>query len=347
MNTYMLNEILEQPSVIQDILSKFVSGDNILIDLPENISKLRIIASGSSYNAASIMTYFFKANTNLDVNCDYSSEFVLKPYFKYDKNTLYIFISQSGETADTINALRKVKIRGIPSLILTNKENSTLWREATYKMLVYAGEEKSVAATKSFSAQILCLYLIMLRYIQIHNCEMLQERLDELKTLSKIMSDFLETRELLIPVAKILSGFQNIEILGNRVLYALAGEGALKIKETSYININAHPFGEFLHGHLAILNNKSAIIALIDEENIQSNLKTLNKILADYNPTIVTVSETVDVENFDFNFHINKMPLIHKVFTLVLFMQLLACQIATELGRDVDKPKGLKKVVTE
>ena len=347
MNTHMLNEILEQPEVTRKILKKYIDGENILIDLPENITRLRIIASGSSYNAASIITYFFKVNTNLDVNCDYSSEFILKPYFRYDKNTLYIFLSQSGETSDTVNALRKVKIRGIPSLVITNKKDSTLWREADYKLEVFAGEEKSIAATKSFSAQTLCLYLIMLKYIEVHNSEALLSRLEEIKSLPDTMQHFLESRELIQPIAKILSGFDNISILGNRVYYPIAKEAALKIKETSYININAHPFGEFLHGHLAILNRKSAIIALLDADNLQSNLKILNKILQDYNPTVVTVFESPAFENFDFNFQIDNTPFINKVFNLILFSQLLAYQTATELGKDADKPKGLKKIVTE
>lgn len=152
---------------------------------------------------------------------------------------------------------------------------------------------------------------------------------------------------MLSPIAKILSEYQNIAVLGDSFYYPVCTELSLKMKEISYININAYPTGEFLHGHIALLNNKAALIVLIDEENINSNLKSLNKIMSKYNPAVVTVSENISDDTFDCNFHINKQPIINKLFDLILFLQLLSLKTAVALGRDVDNPKGLNKVVQE
>ncbi len=346
MQSYMLSEIQEQPEIFRNILSKYISADGeILIELPEQISQLRIIASGSSYHCASVLTYLFKMNTDLDVNCDYSSEFILKPNFRYDKNTFYVFISQSGETSDTINALKKVKIRGIKSMCITNTKNSTLWNESDYKLSILAGKELSIASTKAFSAQILVLYLTMLKYVQMNGID-ISDKISELKLQPNLLKKFFLSSEIIETISTILYEFQNIIILGNKFNYTIALEGALKIKETSYINVNAYPLGEFLHGHVAVLNNKSAIIAVIDEQNLETNLKNLRKIQQEYNPTIITIS-TKNIEDFDFNFYYDAKTLINKIFCLVTFFQLLAFAIAKQLNRDIDSPKGLKKVVLE
>jgi len=339
----MLEEILEQPAVVSEILKNYVKDGDILIDLSENVSKLRFIASGSSYHAASILKYMFKENTCLDVDCEYSSEFVLRPSFRYDQNTFYIFISQSGETSDTLSAMKKVKLCDIKTMTVTNVINSSLWNEADYKMLMHAGKEVSVASTKAFSAQVLCLYLVMLKFMKID----IAGKIAELTDLPADLRELLNLREKIGAAAKILSEFQNVVVLGNREYFTVSLEGALKIKETSYININAYPTGEFLHGHVAVLNNKAAVIALIDERNVENNLKYLRKIHNDYNgTTIITVSD-YKIGDFDFNLQIPKTSSISKIFNLIVMFQLLAYETAKLLGRDIDSPKGLSKVVLE
>lgn len=347
MQSHMFNEILEQPRVLETFLNEYVKDGEIRIDLPENIKKLRIIASGSSYHAASIMTYFFKMNTNLDVNCDYSSEFVLKSNFGYDESTFYIFISQSGETTDTINALKKAKLRGISTMVITNTKDSTLWRLADYKLFLHAGQELSIASTKSFSAQVLALYLIMLKYLQMKKCVDVSGKLEQLQTLPAETKSFLQKKDVIETAAKILSEFENIIILGNMYYYSLALEGALKIKETSYINVSPFPMGEFLHGHVAVLNNKSAVLALIDDENLKVSLNYLQKITQEYAPTIITISSNDLEDKFDFSFLMEKKNEISTIFKIIIFFQLLAYEIAKILGKNIDMPKGLKKVVLE
>lgn len=345
MESFMLKEILEQPEVVTKILENYIKNNDILIEMPKKISRLRIIASGSSYHAASILTYLYKEYTDIDVNCNYSSEFILKPRVRYDKDTFYIFVSQSGETSDTLSAMNRVKACGIKTMAVTNVENSTLMREADYQMLVHAGKEVSIASTKAVTAQIVCLYLTLLKYMQLQGTDV-SEKIAEIMNLPKTLQNFLGTREIVETAAKFLCEFPNIAVLGNKAYYTVALEGSLKIKETSYINVNACPMGEFLHGHVAVLNTKSAVVALIDEENAEINLKNLRRVNKEYTTTIVTVSEN-DIDEFDFNLRIEKTPVINKLFILLVLLQLLAYNIANALGRDIDNPKGLSKVVLE
>ena len=345
MKTHMLEEILEQPQVVDDILKKYLSGNDILIDLPAKISQLRLVASGSSYHVSVIIANLIKEKTDLDVSYDYSSEFILRNKFSYDKDTLYVFISQSGETSDTVCAMRKVKECGVKTMAITNVKNSTLWNETDYQIDVCAGEEKSIASTKAVTAQVLCMYLMVAKYLKSQNDSSVGKLISDLKDLPATMQKFIDNRELLQPITKVLSEFNNIAILGDSIFYAIALEMALKMKETSYINVNTYPIGEFLHGHMAVLNNKGAIIALLDERNLEANIKILKKAMKDYNPTVVTVSESVDDDAFDFNFHMDKTPFVNRVFNTLLLLQITAYQVATALGRDIDNPKGLSKVV--
>lgn len=346
MQPYMLSEIKEEPQIIKKLLNLYIENSKINITIPKNIKHLRIIASGSSYHCASILTYLFKKYTSLDVNCDYSSEFILKEHFRYNETTFYIFISQSGETTDTIYALKKVKEKNIKNMAITNVENSTITKEADYYLLTHAGIENSIAATKSLLAQIFCLYLILLKFIKIEDIN-ITEYLNHLYNLSEYISKIQARQEEIETIAEVVCQFDNIVVLGNRFYYSIALEGALKIKETCYININAYPLGEFVHGHLATLNNKSAIIALIDEKNLENNLKILEKINNEYNPTIITISPKPEISVSDFNFEIPFTSEVIEIFSLIVFFQLLAFKTAKKLDRNIDNPKGLKKVVLE
>jgi len=198
---------------------------------------------------------------------------------------VYIFITQSGETSDTLNALNKAKQLGVKTLCITNKENSTAWKTADYKINCLAGEEKSIASTKALTAQMLCLYLLALKYAQLRKVDV-SNHLTQLKNLPAIIEKTLELDSKIMPLARFLSKYKNIIITADGISYALAKEACLKIKETSYINIMSHILGEFMHGHVAVLNNKSVLIYISSDVVSYSTIKNLEKIKKDYNPPI-------------------------------------------------------------
>ncbi len=344
----MENEILEQPSIITELTKRYITPEKyILINLPLNIKKVVLIASGSSYHCGYITAELLKEYANCDAECVYSSEFVLNKNIETNKETLFVFISQSGETSDTLDALKKVSKITDKILCVTNNEDSTIWQLSNYKILTYAGKEHSIASTKAMSAQLFCLYLLVLKIMYSKNID-IQSEINYLHNIPTSLNHILEDRKSITEIAKKLSKYQNISILGSRAFYALAKEGALKIKETSYINTTAYPQGEFMHGHVAILNQKSAVIALVDEENEALMIKNIQKIKADYSPFLIAISnsDNTNLEKYsNHNFRLSSETKIFAIFETLIMLQLLALEIAKHLKRNIDRPTGLKKVV--
>lgn len=345
----METEIFQQPYILEFLAKKYITPEKyILINLPLNIKKVVLIASGSSYNCAHITAEVLKESANCDAECIYSSEFSLNRNITIDKDTLYVFISQSGETTDTLDALKHVIKSTDKTLCITNNDDSTIWQLSNYKILTCAGKEHSIASTKAVSAQLFCSYLLVLKIMYSKNID-IQSDLNYLYNLPTFLKTILEDTKSIKAVAKKLSKFNTLSILGSRAFYALAKEGALKIKETSYINTTGYPQGEFMHGHVAVLNHKSAVISLIDSDNEAFCIKNLQRIKDDYKPFIVALSNNnsnglLD-EVSDHNFRLNAETKIFTLFGDLLILQLLALEIAKQLKRNIDRPKGLRKVV--
>lgn len=344
----MENEIFQQPKILDLILKNYVAADGyIILNAPTKIDRIVLVASGSSYHCARFSADVFGEIADLEARAMYSSEFLLKRIVPHDKDVLYIFISQSGETTDTLSALNKAKELGVRTMCITNKENSTAWNTADYRINCHAGEEKSIASTKALTAQMLCLYLLALKYAQIKGMDV-AKRLSELKNLPQVVSDSLELEEKIKPFARFLSKYKNIIIAADGVSYALAKEASLKIKETSYINVMSHILGEFMHGHLAVLNNKKTVLVYVSSEELSySTIKNLEKIKRDYNPPICVIGTSSDRINSTFNIDLEVEDDILKMFSNIIISQVLALKIAEKLNRNVDKPRGLKKIVTE
>lgn len=344
----METEILEQPKILEHILKNYVAPDGyIILNAPTKIDKIVLVASGSSYHCARFSAEVFGLIAEIEARAIYSSEFLLKKIVPHDKNVLYIFITQSGETTDTLSALNKAKQLGVRTMCITNKENSTAWQTADYRINCHAGEEKSIASTKALTAQMLCLYLLALKYAQIRNMDV-SERLAQLKNLPQIVQDTLDLTDKIRPFARFLSKYKNIIIAADGISYALAKEACLKIKETSYINVMSHILGEFMHGHLAVLNNKKTVLVYVSSEELSySTIKNLEKIKREYNPPICIIGTSSDRINSTFNIDLEMEDNILKMFSNAVISQVLALKIAEKLKRNVDKPKGLKKIVTE
>lgn len=344
----METEIREQPKILEVILKNFVAPDGyIILNAPTKIDKIVLVASGSSYHCARFAAEVFGMVAEIEARAIYSSEFLLKKIVPHDKNVLYVFITQSGETTDTLSALTKAKQLGMRTMCITNKENSTAWNTADYRINCQAGEERSIASTKALTAQMLCLYLLALKYAQIKGME-IAERLSELTKLPQIIEDSLELEDKITPFARFLSKYRNIIIAADGPSYALAKEASLKITETSYINVTSHILGEFMHGHLAVLNNKKTVLVYLSSDELSySTIKNLEKIKRDYNPPICVIGTSSDRINSTFNVDLEVEDDILKMFSNLVISQVLALKIAEKLNRNVDKPKGLKKIVTE
>lgn len=341
-------EIFEQPKILGNILKSYIADDGyVILNAPTRVSKIVMVASGSSYHCARLSAEIFGNIAEIEARAIYSSEFLLKKIVPHDKNVLYIFITQSGETTDTLSALSKAKQLGIKTMCITNKENSSAWISADYRINCLAGEEKSIASTKALTAQMLCLYLLALKYAQIKKIDV-KERFIQLKNLPTIIEDTLALADKIRPFARFLSKYKNIILAADGISYALAKEASLKIKETSYINVMSHILGEFMHGHVAVLNNKKTVLVYLSSEDLSySTIKNLEKIKKEYNPPICVIGTSSDRINSTFNIDFEVEDDILKLFSNAVISQLLALKIAEKLNRNVDKPKGLKKVVTE
>lgn len=344
----MESEIHEQPKILELILQNYIAEDGyIILNAPTKIDKIVLVASGSSYHCARFSAEVFGEVAEVEARAIYSSEFLLKKIVPHDKNVLYVFITQSGETTDTLSALNKAKQLGVRTMCITNKENSTAWNTADYRINCHAGEEKSIASTKALTAQMLCLYLLAIKYAMIKNLDV-KEHFENLKKLPEIIEETLALEEKIKPFARFLSKYKDIVITADGVSYALAKEACLKIKETSYINVVSHILGEFMHGHLAVLNNKKSVLVYVSSEELSySTIKNLEKIKRDYNPPICIIGTSSERINSTFNVDLEVEDGILKMFSNLIIIQLLALKIAERLNKNVDKPKGLKKIVTE
>lgn len=341
----MEQEIFEQSKILEHLLNTHVNDNNyILFDIPTDIHKVVLVASGSSYHCARYAADLFGNIANIEARAMYSSEFLLKSAVPHDTDILYVFITQSGETTDTNKALKRAKEFGVRTLCVTNKKGSTIWQASDFQIDCHAGEEKSIAATKSLTAQMLCLTFLVLKYAAIKGID-ISDYIMQLKTLPEAVKQTFNLQSEINKMAKFLSKYKNIVITADGISYALAKEASLKIKETSYINVVAMILGEFMHGHVAVLNNNFPLIYITESELSYTAIRNLNKIKEDYNPPICIIGNSNEKVETDFNINIDCECEIVKSFCVIVISQLLALEIARLLGRNVDKPKGLHKVV--
>lgn len=348
---YMLKEIHEQSKVFKDTVSTYLENDiDSLIDKMPDFTKynrIDIVACGSAYHTGLVGKNFIEEFADIPVNVEVASEYRYKKNF-YDDKTLVIVVSQSGETADTIAALRKAKNENIDTLAIVNVENSTMAREASIKLQVKAGREIAVATTKAYSAQVAMLSLIALNLANKKN----NINKDEI---SKILKDIkqlpikIENTILNDNYAKIANSIyknDNVFFIGRGIDYALCMEGSLKLKEISYINSQAYASGELKHGTISLINNGTPVISVLTEENLI--LKTISNIEEVKSRGAITIAITSEEINNEFDYKI-LIPKVHKLLQPLLAiipLQLIAYEVAKLRECDIDKPKNLAKSVT-
>lgn len=355
---FMQKEIFEQPrALIDTIRGKYslTDGKIVLLEL-ENIDinqfkRINIVSCGTSWHAALVGKFYIEKFAKIYVDVDIASEYRYRDNI-VDKETLFIAITQSGETADTIAAMRIAKKKGATVLSICNVIGSTVSRESDAVLYTHAGPEIGVASTKAFTTQLAALFLIALYFAQKRNTLSSVEIrgfLEELVKLPEKLEKVLKLDKDIEEIAKKLKDAKNFLYLGRNVNYPIALEGALKLKEISYIHAEGYPAGEMKHGPIALIDANMPVFV------IATNSKVYDKVLANIQEVkardgivIATVTEgNSEITKFaDYFFQLPDTIEELSVFLNAAITQLLAYHISAELGLDVDQPRNLAKSVT-
>lgn len=340
---FMLKEIDEQPFVLRKILKKYslnnkLTMDKEIIENIKNSDRLYIIAAGTSYHAGLVGKTLFEKLTKIPVEVHIASEFIYSMPLISEK-PLFIFITQSGETADSRAALIKVRDLGYRTLAITNVEGSTIYREADYQLLLHAGPEIAVASTKAYTAQI--AVQAILAYLAASDKPF--DLYHELSIVAGVMETICDNKELYKELAQNLYTKRNCFYIGRSIDYYVALEAALKLKEISYIQAEGYPSGELKHGTIALIEKDTPVIAIISQKdlNTRSNVKEAETRGA--KPIIITLKSLSKDED-----HIiidNVHPLLTPLVTIIP-TQFLAYYAALSRNLDIDKPRNLAKSVT-
>ncbi|MBT2659187.1 glutamine--fructose-6-phosphate transaminase (isomerizing) [Bacillus sp. ISL-18] len=348
---YMLKEIDEQPLVLRKIIQTYQNEQGTLIVDPNIIhamnesDRVYIIAAGTSYHAGLVGKQFIESIAKLPVEVHIASEFVYNMPL-LTKKPLFIFISQSGETADSRAVLVKVKELGYRTLTITNVPGSTLSREADYTLLLHAGPEIAVASSKAYTAQLAVLAILAEVTAKSQGISVDFDLIHELGIIANAMEVLCDSKELIEQISReFLSVTRNAFFIGRGVDYYVGLEGALKLKEISYIQAEGFAGGELKHGTIALIEEGTPVIALATQASVNLSIRgNVKEVVArGANPCIISMDGlNMDEDSF-------VIPEVHEVLTpliSVIPLQLLAYYAALHRGCDVDKPRNLAKSVT-
>jgi len=360
---FMLKEIMEQPKVLRDTIQSAANdGNNKSILNNINITcfnKIMITACGSAYNAGVTAKYVFEKLCRIPVEVELASEFRYKDAI-IDNKTLVILVSQSGETADTIAAMREAKTKGAATLSIVNVVGSTIAKEADYCLFTAAGPEIAVATTKAFSAQLALLYLLAIRFaVKLkkisHNEE--QELTAGISSLPDKVSVILEQIDAIQKYASTCVGYKSIFFIGRNIDYAIALEGSLKLKEISYIHSEAYAGGELKHGTISLVEENTLVVALSNCPSLYGKIMSNAEQVISRGAKVLLIgncpeaaSEYVKNGNHEDNkiFYIGlpDVPELISPSLSVVVLQLFSYYVAANKGLDIDKPRNLAKSVT-
>ncbi len=338
---FMLKEIEEAPRVIRRVLNTYFDGgkfkfDERIIDHINNANNIVFLAAGTSYHAALIGQRYLR-NYNKQVDVYIASEWFYYPY-QGEGETLYILISQSGETTDLIDCLDVIKSYNGTILVITNTEVSTLYRNSDYQILLHAGAESSVASTKAYIAQISVLTLL---YGHLINKSRTVLYLDGVV---KVVEDIIKRRNEIKKIANKIANKRDVYFLGRGFDADIALEAQLKLKETTYIHAEAFPGGEIKHGPIALIDKGTPIIVFISDGATACAMRENVKELREHGAFVITCTSEEHAEEGD-SFIVKTVKGYHSPITFAVFAQYLAYYAAIKLGRNVDKPRNLKKAV--
>jgi glucosamine--fructose-6-phosphate aminotransferase (isomerizing) len=360
---FMLKEIFEQPGAVRETVLGRASLETGQVHLNEmaisdadlrSITRITLLACGTSWHAALVGKFMIEEMARIAVEVDYGSEYRYRDPI-LDQHTLAVAITQSGETADTLAAMREAKGKGARSLAICNVVGSMATREAEGTIYTHAGPEIGVASTKAFTTQLVALYLFALKLAEVRGTMPQQERCDRIKTLMQlpqVLEDTLKTAKQMEEIAAKFHNRSDFLYLGRGVNYPIALEGALKLKEISYIHAEGYPAGEMKHGPIALIDEQMPVVALATHDHVfekmQGNIQEAKarggSIIA-----ITTRGDTTLNQLLDDNDSLVEVPATDRLLMPIVIslpLQLLSYYIAVRRGCDVDQPRNLAKSVT-
>ena len=355
---FMMKEIHEQPKAVSDTINSVVKDGKIDLsevgldeDTIRNVSQIYIVACGSAYHVGMAAQYVFEDLARIPVRVELASEFRYRNPI-LDKNGLAIIVSQSGETADSLAALRECKARGIRTLAIVNVIGSSIAREADNVFYTLAGPEISVATTKAYSTQLIAAYVLALQFAKIRS-EITEEQcvayVKELKTLPEKIKRILEDKERLQWFASKQANAKDIFFIGRGIDYAISLEGSLKMKEISYIHSEAYAAGELKHGTISLIEDGTLVIGVLTQPKLYE--KTISNMVecksrGAYLMGLTTFGHYNTEDTADFTVYIPKTDPHFATSLAVIPLQLLGYYVSVNKGLDVDKPRNLAKSVT-
>ncbi len=353
---YMLKEIHEQPRAIRETIGAHLSPnkpcefDELNIPNLANFEQIYLVACGTAMHAGLVAKNLFEKLCHISTAVDIASEFRYRDPIINDK-TLAIFISQSGETADTLAALKLAKSKGATTIAISNVIGSSITREADYFTYTHAGPEIAVASTKAYTSQVVLLSLMAIYFAQklnSSNNNLLQELKKEILALPEKIDAVIENTDSKIhDLAKVICKEKDIFFIGRGADYNVAQEGSLKLKEISYIHSESYAAGELKHGTIALIENGITVIAILtDEKLMEKSISNIQEVITRGAKTVVITNLELPNKKYDYIFEIPKTSSLISPVLSVIPLQMLAYYVSKEKGLDVDKPRNLAKSVT-
>jgi glucosamine--fructose-6-phosphate aminotransferase (isomerizing) len=351
---FMLKEIMEQPKVLRDTIQSAIQdgkNKNVIdkIDITR-FNKIVITACGSAYNAGVVAKYVFERLCRISAEVELASEFRYKDAI-IDSQTLVILISQSGETADTIAAMREAQSKGAVTLAIVNVVGSAIAKEADFCIYTAAGPEIAVATTKAFSAQLVLLYILAIRFaVQLRKIAPETERTlwTDLTALPEKITGIFEHIDGMQKYASECVGYKSIFFIGRNIDYAIALEGSLKLKEISYIHSEAYAGGELKHGTISLIEEDTLVVAISNCERLNEKIISNVEQVVSRGAKVLLIGNRTDIKP-DEKLSFFSLPETSELFSpslSVVVLQLFSYYVAANKGLDIDKPRNLAKSVT-
>ena len=340
---FMLKEIMEEPVVLKKTLDPFIEDLDKLIDVSE-YEEIHIVACGSAYYAGMIGKSLLEEKAGIRVVCDVASEYRYKKVI-YDRKTLVILISQSGETADTIAAMRKAKDEKIDTLAIVNVKGSTIARETDRQVFIEAGPEIAVATTKAYILQVAIISLMAYKAAVVKGLEKDKKKIKDFSLLPRMLKEVLDRREEYLKIANEIYNKEDIFFIGRKIDYSICMEGSLKLKEVSYIHSEAYQAGELKHGTISLIENDMPVFGILTDKDIRE--KTISNIeeVKSRGAKIIAITNEA-IGKYDLEVVVPKLNDYCQSVLVVPVLQLIAYEVARIRGCDIDKPKNLAKSVT-
>ena len=354
---FMLKEIYEQPKTVKNCISEYI--DNLKEDIniynfpiePNKINKIILIGCGTAYNSCLTAKYWFEELTSIEVDVDIASEFRYRK-LRFNSNYLYIFVSQSGETADTAAALDICKKNNVKTCSIVNVIESTIARNSDWVLPIYAGTEVGVASTKAFLGQLIVLYILCLKLASVRkdiNQRVYEKKIKSLKMLPDAIKESIATESNVQLMAKEFLNAKGSMFLGRGSSFPIALEGALKLKELSYLHAEGYPAGEMKHGPLALIEEGLPVIILAPKDKyFEKTLSNMQEVISRGGKILFITDNKKDSlnENIRFGLRVPHLDNLLSPILLTVPLQMLAYHVALLKNCDVDKPRNLAKSVT-